>query len=108
MKKYNGNNNCNKSDKKIKYVEYCNRNRNSPVPERDDDTILAVKNLSISENENQSACHQPLDQIMKKRKISWPGPSGTTMPEPDSHLSEITQEQNRVMDKPGKVKMKIR
>ena len=105
MKKYSGSDN-----RKMRHVDHCNDNKNKYV-----DSILAVKNLSISENENPYGCHQPIefqsvpsDQIMMKRKISWPGPSGAKLPEPDSHLSEITQEPNGVMDKSGRVKITIR
>ena len=91
-----------KSQKKLKRDETLNQNRkgdsNCVVPEVDVDTIHVFENLSICGKAKQSSYDHPTDlqsrpgQLIKKRKSLLP----------DSHLAQIKQEKDGVIDQAGK------
>ena len=70
---------------------------NCVVPKEDLNIINVFENLSICGKEKQSSCDPPTDlqsrpgQLIKQRKSLLP----------DSHLSQIKQEKDGVIEQPG-------
>ena len=72
---------------------------NCAEPEGDVDSIHSLESLSICKKDPVDIQSKP-DQLQKKRKSLRPDPCGQHLP--DSHLAQISQQKDKMMDQPGK------